>query len=75
MAFVDGTAIQLYDLDAIVHGPDGRRVDVASVNLRKSRTKTGGAILSLMPSNVGLYQVRIIILLYDGFVGVVKCES
>lgn len=61
LAFVDGTALQLSDLDAVVRGPDGRIVDPKLVQLRKSRTNTGGAILSLMPTNVGLYQVYIIV--------------
>lgn len=55
LAFADGHEVSLEDLDAVVVGPDGTRMDEQAVQLLKTLTARG-AMVSLVPPLTGPYE-------------------
>uniref|UniRef100_A0A914VJE6 Calponin-homology (CH) domain-containing protein n=1 Tax=Plectus sambesii TaxID=2011161 RepID=A0A914VJE6_9BILA len=58
LAFADGHEVSLSDLDAVVVGPDGTRVDEQTVQLLKTLT-IRGAVVSLVPPMPGPYEASV----------------
>uniref|UniRef100_A0A7E4VHL6 Calponin-homology (CH) domain-containing protein n=1 Tax=Panagrellus redivivus TaxID=6233 RepID=A0A7E4VHL6_PANRE len=59
LAFAEGCAVRVEDVDVIVVGPDGHILEHGGLDLMKSRTNKG-AVISFVPKVIGKYQVHIL---------------
>ncbi|CAB3401181.1 unnamed protein product [Caenorhabditis bovis] len=58
LAFAEGSEVRMDDLEIRIFDPNNRLLENEEICLRKSRTSQG-AVLSLIPTNPGYYQIRI----------------